>query len=197
MNSQRYGGSGGRGRRIADLEEQLIVEKGLVRGSNEDSRRKRRKVGMTATIAGAASPLTFTHGRRGLAVDSAAMLGGMGLSLANTEKPKRRVAKARYYDPEHARQRRIGMGQAALLLGGGALGFRGGRGLLRTTRGARAIAGVTGRDVEQVRDLRAALKTGVAVTRRDLAQLGGAGAALTGAESLRQHANSRRGRAYD
>jgi len=45
----------------------------------------------------------------------------------------------RYYDPEHRRQRRMGIQEAALLGAGGALMFRGGRGVKRSTQAARAL----------------------------------------------------------
>lgn len=122
-----------------------------------------------------------------------------GVRRLDDAKARRQFGK-RLYNPEDRRQRRIGMGEAALLGAGGILGFRGGRGLVRTTRGARKLAtfasnmkGAGPRELAVAN----ALSRGVTVRRRDLAQLGGGAAGIAGAGALRQHAESRAGRAYN
>ena len=97
--------------------------------------------------------------------------------------------KKRDFNPEHRRQRRLGAYQSALLLGGGLAAQRGTRGMIKTTRSARAAA-------ELLRGKKGdvpALSRGILASRRDLAYIGGGTAALTGAEAVRHHSNSKRG----
>ena len=99
---------------------------------------------------------------------------------------KSEVSKTRNYDPEHRRQRRLGMGQAALLMGGGTSAGFGVKGAMKDTETVRR--GVSGGKN---------LKRLVAASPRNLALLGGGIAGVGGAGAIQQHANSRRGKGWD
>ena len=124
-----------------------------------------------------------------------ALIGaGGGLAYHELKERKNRKANvgktARYYDPEGRRQRRLGLAEAALLGTGGALAFRGGRGALKTTKLIRG-ATVTGESGGSI-----VPKKLLAVTRRDLAQLGGGATAIGAAGAVDYHGNHPRGRQW-
>lgn len=120
------------------------------------------------------------------------------------------VSKTRSFDPEHARQRKMGAASAALGIGGLAAGIKGGKGILATSRSARSMSGVVGpaggvngHAADQVRNhrkitaLKNSLKHGVSAGGKDLAYTGGGATALGGASAIQHHASSRRGKAWD
>lgn len=122
--------------------------------------------------------------------------GGLAAAGANSRGRKKPIQKrVRDYDSEDRRQRRLGMAQAGLLGLGGALAFRGGRGALRSTRAARSIPWAA-KDKAGKKELYDALRSGVAISRRDLAYLGGGAAGFGGAGVVRQHAEDPRNRRY-
>lgn len=122
--------------------------------------------------------------------------GGGGHGSRITESVE--VSKSRReYDPEHRRQRRLGMGEAVLLgTGGGAAGY-GGHGAYRTKQAAGKVTGVTGKDAKAVKATRDALKSGLLIRPRHLGALAGGAAALGGAGLLRGHAEKPKGRPWD
>ena len=220
----RYGNAGGSGRRISDLEE-VPVGKADTRREHKGRRAAagaaigaglaHAPVAVSAGAVGAAlegkgnaralrnaatlyRPKHLAHivseSPKYGAVLGGAALGGAALGAATGKKQP--VGKARSFDPEHRRQRRYGMGEAALIGAGGVLGFRGAKGIRTSSRAARSIQwAAKGKPNEA--DLRAALSQGITARRKDLAQLGGGVAGLGGAAALRQHAESRRGRAWN
>lgn len=118
-------------------------------------------------------------------------------------------AFTRNYDPEARRQLRTGAAVGAGVLGGGALMFRGGRGIRSTTRFLRDTTSIGLKDVEfgpnatdTERKLVATARRskgvhlasgGIHGSKKDLAQLGGGTALVGGATALDQHSRSRRG----
>lgn len=200
----RYNGAGGVGRRLVEADESTSVTKSaskLLRRGREFAGREAHELSYQIPSRG------DIRGKRTMASNQVntkraayAAAGLSGLSLVDTgvishRQRKQAVAKARHFDPEHRRQRRIGMGEAALLGAGGIIGFRGGRGAVKATQQARKVTWAAGKPGQK--ELEGALRHGVALRRRDLAQLGGGVAGVTGAGALRQHAETRRGRAYE
>lgn len=107
--------------------------------------------------------------------------------------------RLRDYDSEDRRQRRLGMAQAGLLGLGGALAFRGGRGIRNTTKLARTVQGLTGPSgsAKQLEQLRSLMRSrGVVASPSDLGYLGGGAAGIGGAGLVRQHAENPRNRRY-
>jgi hypothetical protein len=114
------------------------------------------------------------------------------------------VGKSRFYDPEHRRQRRLGMAEAALA-GAGAAGLAvGGHGAVKSTKAVRALSTKVPKGGGD--GLRAGTfvthgktKAGkgiLALRRRDAAALAGGTAGVGGALGLRSYAESRRGTAW-
>ena len=150
-------------------------------------------VGAAALIGGAA---TAIHHKRNSNIPAGAKKGA---KLSKAE-----VSKTRSFDPEHRRQQKLGAATAALAAGGGYAAFRGGRGILATSKHARRATGVeskaVGRPHEKAdanRKLLHAVKSGVTGTKGDFAMVGGGAAGLGGAAGVQVHANSRRGKAWD
>jgi len=151
-----------------------------------------------------------TAGRLGVAelAPTAGAVAGLGMLVAGTHGPgkemkaserdlraaqrrkrqaaKQTVGKARHYDPEHRRQRRLGAAEAALAIGGVASMARGVHGTRKTTRA-----------LSSARKLRPGLVRAVAASPQDLAYLGGGTAGVAGAGLVRQHAEGARGRAWN
>jgi hypothetical protein len=145
---------------------------------------------------------TFARFKRGYVPVAAAGAATGAVGGALSGRRRQPVGKSRFYDPEHRRQRRLGMGQAALT-GAGAAGLAiGGRGALKSTKAVRALT---------VRAPKGSPKAGsfsiahgdtpagkgiLALRRRDAAALAGGTAGLGGALGLRSYAESRRGTAW-
>lgn len=110
----------------------------------------------------------------------------------------REAVEKRYrdYNPEHRRQRRIGMAEAAAVGGGGAaLGF-GVKGTAKDTKKLRALEIANpGRSGITTVGASHAGRGAIALSRRNGALVLGGGAALAGAGALRRWAESNRGRA--
>jgi hypothetical protein len=117
-------------------------------------------------------------------------------SIRNPQ-PKYGDFKKRDYNPEHRRQRRLGMAEAALVGGGLFSAVRGGRGIVRTSQLGRKIGGVTAKDKDSVRELHSALKHGITARRRDLAYAGGGATAIGAAGGLHAWGEGHRGRAWN
>lgn len=107
---------------------------------------------------------------------------------------------ARHYDPEHRRQRRLGVAEAGLLGGGAALIGLGTRGAIKTTKGVRALAhppgGTVFRSKEEADAYNKTKKaTGGALAigrKRDVAAIGTGAAAVGGAGLVRDKAENRK-----
>jgi MFS family permease len=99
----------------------------------------------------------------------------------------------RYYDPEHRRQRRMGIAEAGLIAGGAAVGAKGVAGAAKTTKFGRGVLrGVNAADPSKKISHRA-----IVAAPKNLAQLGGAAAAFTGAGAIHHHGNvAARGKAW-
>jgi hypothetical protein len=113
-------------------------------------------------------------------------------------------AKTRSYDPEHQRQQAMGAAQAGLAAGGATAAGYGGKGIARSTKRAHSATGVSTRSTgsararaEATRSTLKTIKGGVNAGKKDLALVGGGVAAIGAGAAVRQHANSRRGKAWD
>lgn len=118
--------------------------------------------------------------------------------VSRLRKERATIGKARFFDPEHRRQRRLGMAEAALAGGGIAGLVLGGRGAARTTKAIRAMA--TRGDKGTFNATVGGTKKGrrvLAAAPRELALLSGGAAATGGAVGVRQYAESRRGRGWN
>lgn len=110
---------------------------------------------------------------------------GTGIAVASGalgEAHGRSVGKAaRYYDPEHRRQRRLGMAEAGLLGAGAASAGLGIKGAIKTTRSLRSA-----------QKLRPRLTGSVAARKREIAGIAGGTAAVSGAGLVREKAENRK-----
>jgi hypothetical protein len=109
------------------------------------------------------------------------------------------IGKARYYDPEHRRQRRLGAAEAGLLAAGGLAIGHGTQGAVKSTRALRALkirsGGKTPSDIPVSRTKVGRLSA--AASPRELGYIGGGTAAVTAAgEVHRQSGNKGRLRAW-
>lgn len=106
--------------------------------------------------------------------------------------------RERHFDPEAARQRRLGAASALGAAGGGALMFRGGRSAVRATRGLHAVTNRVGMNREAAAALDAAQRSrGVFIPGHAGAQLAGGAAAVGGAAGANRYARSRRNRRWE
>ena len=186
----RFNGAGAMGRRMTELDESTAVAKAYLPVKGPVSRGARLFEQADKKASGFRRPTSNRAARPDLARRTSDVM------VRRSDRTYREsVGKARHFDPEHRRQRRIGMGEAALLGAGGVLGFRGVSGAVKATKQARKVTWAAGKPGQK--ELEGALRRGVALRRRDLAQIGGGLSGVTGAAALRQHAETRRGRAYE
>lgn len=106
--------------------------------------------------------------------------------------------RSRYYDPEHKRQRRIGAGEAVLVVGGGGLVGEGTRRAYGDTKKLRAIpilnrGGTFGAKLGESEHGKGAIRVG----KVPAALIAGGTGALAGASLLHRHAGSNRGAPYN
>ncbi|HEY5787495.1 MAG TPA: hypothetical protein VIT65_22245 [Microlunatus sp.] len=185
-------GGKGHGSRQKDDVKKAEFSKGIGRGAAE-------------RLARSSYTMSPEEARHHVSTGRWAVLGGttgsVGLA-ASLGRKKKKVAKSRFYDPEHRRQRRLGMGQAALA-GAGATGLvLGGRGAVKSTKAVRDITTrVPGKSVKGVSNIKRygdteSGKRILALRRRDAALLAGGTAGAGGALGLRSYAESRRGGAW-
>lgn len=122
-----------------------------------------------------------------------------------TEEELVELGKSRFFDPEHRRQRRLGMAELALGAGGAAGLLLGGRGIARTSRAARSVTGMSGHSKDdtallmsllQRKDGKRRLPTIVA-RGRDAAAFGGGALSAGGAVGVNRYAESRKGRGWN
>lgn len=111
---------------------------------------------------------------------------------------RRSFGKSRHYDPESRRQKRLGMAIAASGGVGGALAFRGGRGVVRSTQALAHLkaTGVDGKNVAAGKEELKHLGSSIHARRNDVRDLGLGTAGLGSAAGLQTYSNSRRGRPW-
>jgi len=130
----------------------------------------------------------------GTAVGGLVATGGM-----RRQQPQPTFGKAdsyRRYDPEGRRQRRLGMGESALALGGGYAGHKGFRGIQAETKALRASKLRTEVGKPDVTVERKIGRKAIAVSRRNGLLFGGGAAAVGAAGALHHYGNTNRGRTY-
>ena len=101
----------------------------------------------------------------------------------------------RYYDPEHRRQRRFGMTETALAIGGGALAAHGIAGKV----GMRATTKIARQSVEESTKAKHGLDVSsklLATSRRSAAETAGGAGLVAGASGLHYHGNHSRGKSW-
>lgn len=151
----------------------------------------------TSTPARAA----LTAGGAGIAAGSLIATGGAKaaqppMAPLPYSYPFNKADRRRAFDPEGQRQRRVGMAESALLLGGGYAGQRGFRGIQRDTRELRSqrIQDAVTKPMTTVGS-----KVGrkaIAVSRRNGALLAGGAAAIAASGGVRHWGNTTQGRTY-
>ena len=186
----RYGNGGGRGRRITDFEDEPLtdeVEKGW------GDRRRARRNERTRNLLGPANYDAILHQMAVNQVARSAEAKGIKVT-----RPSASVGKAaRYYDPEHNRQRRLGAAEAGLAGGGTAAMAYGAHGAVVPTKNVRALArppgGVVFRSAEEIKTYKAKQKLAgktIAASPKHIAAVGAGAAAVTGAGLIHHKAKS-------
>jgi hypothetical protein len=146
--------------------------------------------------------------RRNTAIGGLGLGIGVGTGATLASKPgytyatnkwkggKADVEKAqRYYDPEHRRQRRMGMEETGLLTAGAGLGYLGGKNVAQTSRNAGwHIREALKTKPREMKRLGIKSKRVIAASPKGLGYLAGAATAVAGAGAVNYQGNHRHGR---
>ena len=206
----RYGAGGTRGRRITGDDMPLYaypeeIGKGLLPTMGQ-LRHAGQTVNVNARVAAGVAKPKLQQGWKAATATPTRSLATGGVLGATTmaAAPNRNrqpqtinyFGKAREYDYDRNRNRRLGAAEASLLLGGGYAGYRGVQGTREETermRNAKIRTGVGSPDknVGQIWGRRA-----LAISRRNALLMGGGAASIAAAGAVHAHGNSNKGRVY-